>query len=307
MRMILTAVWVAFMWSVVPSGTRTLSFESFSSAALAEEKETKGGASKEEAAAGEDVKEVESDVGGQGIFARAWNGGFIVFSVLMILIIMSVATWAVVITKYLFLKRLTEDSEAFVKSFWDSRSLNELNGKLNDFPASATKEVFRTGYAELVKASQLREQTVALGVAVSATVENMTRALAKAKLIEKKKMEKYLPILAISASAAPFIGLFGTVWGIMGAFEGIARTGSASLAAVAPGISEALIATAFGLAAAIPAVVGYNIAGGMIRTILVHIDGFSADFLNIVERYLVSDRASNKSSSPVATTSPDRI
>jgi biopolymer transport protein TolQ len=205
------------------------------------------------------------------------------------------------------LKRLTDDSEAFIKSFWDSRSLNELNGKLNDFPASATKEVFRTGYAELVKASQLREQTVALGIAVSATVENMTRALLKAKLIEKKKMEKYLPVLAISASAAPFIGLFGTVWGIMGAFEGIARTGSASLAAVAPGISEALIATAFGLAAAIPAVIGYNLAGGMIRTVLVHIDGFSADFLNIVERYLVSDRASNKSSSPVATTSPDRI
>ena len=99
-----------------------------------------------------------------------------------------------------------------------------------------------------------------------------------------------MSVLAISASASPFIGLFGTVWGIMGAFEGIARTGSASLAAVAPGISEALIATAFGLAAAIPAVVGYNIFASRVRGVVANIDGFSADFLNIVERYLVTDK-----------------
>src|SRR5690606_6864777 len=106
---------------------------------------------------------------------------------------------------------------------------------------------------ELVRGSQLRDQGGSnAALAVKAAMENLNRALGKAKMFERRRMEKLLPVLAISASAAPFIGLFGTVWGIMGAFEGIARTGSASLAAVAPGISEALIATAFGLAAAIP-------------------------------------------------------
>jgi biopolymer transport protein TolQ len=251
---------------------------------------------------------VEMDLGGAGIFARAWRGGVVVFLVLLILIIMSVLTWAISVAKFLHLRRVAKTSESFLKSFWDSRSLNELNGRLNDHPYSPLKEVFRQGYAELVKASQLREQSQSQSVAVHAAVENMTRSLAKGKATERRRMESYLSVLAISASAAPFIGLFGTVWGIMGAFEGIARTGSASLAAVAPGISEALIATAFGLAAAIPAVIGYNIANGRIRSLLVTIDGFAADFLNIVERYLVTERSPAKGqSASVSTQVTDRI
>ena len=109
-----------------------------------------------------------------------------------------------------------------------------------------------------------------------------------------------MSLLAISASACPFIGLFGTVWGIMGAFEGIAKTGSASLAAVAPGISEALVSTAFGLAAAIPAVVGYNMFAARVRYLVGSIDGFTADFLNIVERYLVSDKPRAINNPPTA-------
>ena len=135
-------------------------------------------------------------------------------------------------------------------------------------------------------------------------MSNLLRTLNKSKNMEKKKMEKFLPLLAITASAGPFIGLFGTVWGIMNAFEGIAQTGSASLAAVAPGISEALIATAFGLAAAIPAVIGYNMANNHIRKILVNIDGFGSDFMNIVERYLVTEKGAAKSTN---STSAPRI
>jgi biopolymer transport protein TolQ len=97
--------------------------------------------------------------------------------------------------------------------------------------------------------------------------------------------------LAIIASVAPFVGLFGTVWGIMNSFEGIARSGSASLAAVAPGIAEALTATAFGLGAAIPAVIGYNLFNGRLRFQMMAIDGFCSDFLNIVERYLVTEKS----------------
>ena len=143
--------------------------------------------------------------------------------------------------------------------------------------------------------ANLREQTSSLQLAVHAAIENMSRSLTKAKRAERKKLEAYLPFLAIIASASPFIGLFGTVWGIMGAFEGIAKSGNASLAAVAPGISEALIATAFGLAAAIPAVIGYNTANAKIRSLTASLDGFSMDFLNIVERYLVAEKKTTAS------------
>ena len=255
---------------------------------------------KTEAVATEGAQEAiyEADVGSQGVFSRAWQGGFIVFSVLLILVGLSILTWSVAVAKLVHLHKVEKATEAFIKHFWDSRSLNELNSRLGDHPYSPTREVFRTGYAELVRGSQLRDQISSGSLAVGAAIENLTRSLGKAKLFERRRLEKFLPILAISASASPFIGLFGTVWGIMGAFEGIARTGSASLAAVAPGISEALIATAFGLAAAIPAVIAYNMSSSRIRELLAHIDGFSADFLNIVERYLVTDRTKSGSSGP---------
>jgi biopolymer transport protein TolQ len=203
---------------------------------------------------------------------------------------MSVATWAIVIAKIIYMTRITKTTDGFIKSFWDSRSLNDLNSRLSEYPYSPVREVFRSGYAELVRGSQLRDQVSTSEIAITAAMDNLHRALGKSKLFERRRMEKFLSILAISASASPFIGLFGTVWGIMRAFEGIARTGSASLAAVAPGISEALIATAFGLAAAIPAVIGYNLFSSRIRGQLASIDGFVADFLNIVERYLVTDK-----------------
>jgi biopolymer transport protein TolQ len=228
--------------------------------------------------------------GSSGIIGRALSGGFIVFSVLLLLVTLSILSWAIVASKWVYLKRIDALGEKFIKSFWDSRSLNDLNGRLADFPYSPMREVFRSGYAELIRGTQLKDQAPSSELALHVAVDNLTRALGKAKATERRKMEKYLSFLAITASASPFVGLFGTVWGIMGSFEGIARTGSASLAAVAPGISEALIATAFGLAAAIPAVVGYNIFSTRIRGQMTLVDGFSSDFLNIVERFLVTDR-----------------
>lgn len=241
---------------------------------------------------GANVQETDAaGAGGHSIFSRAWQGGVIVFFVLFSLVVASILSWAIVVAKYLHLKRVQKTSDEFVKSFWESRSLNDLNGRLGDFPYSPVREVFKAGYAELVRGSHLKEQSSITQLAVNAAVENLGRSLEKSKRFERRRLELYLPVLATIASASPFVGLFGTVWGIMGAFEGIARTGSASLAAVAPGISEALIATAFGLAAAIPAVMGYNMANAKIRGVVMHLDGFAMDFLNIVERYLVSDRA----------------
>lgn len=233
----------------------------------------------------------EMSIGSANIFERSIQSGPVVFAVLLTLVCLSIAAWAVVVSKIIYLRKIDKCNHAFIKSFWDSRSLNDLNSRLQEYPYSPAKEVFRTAYAELVRGSQLKDHSVFPEWAIQAAIENLIRALQKAKGVERRHLERFLSILAITASVSPFIGLFGTVWGIMSSFESIAQTGSSSLAAVAPGISEALIATAFGLAAAIPAVIGYNLANNKIRGLLSHIDGFGADFLNIVQRYLVSDKA----------------
>lgn len=240
------------------------------------------------------VQTQASELGDGNIFTRAFQSGFVVFCTLLLLIAASIFCWAVIVHKWLDLRKLSKANDTFVKSFWDSRSLNDLNGRLQEYPYSSAREVFRSGYAELVRSSQLKEQTNSLEVAVGAALDNLNRTLQKAKMLERRRMERYLPYLAIIASVTPFVGLFGTVWGIMNSFEGIARTGSASLAAVAPGIAEALTSTAFGLAAAIPAVIGYNLFNGRLRFHMQTIDGFCSDFMNIVERYLVSDRKGNQ-------------
>lgn len=242
--------------------------------------------------AGVDLQVKEVALSSPSVLDRIFSAGPVVSLVLLVLVLMSVLTWAIFVSKWLYLKKIERNCDRFIKSFWDSRSLNDLNGRLLDYPYSPVREVFRNGYAELVRGSQMKENSSQANgdMAISVAIDNLTRTLQKSRQIEKRQLERYLPVLAISASACPFIGLFGTVWGIMSAFEGIARTGSSSLAAVAPGISEALIATAFGLAAAIPAVIGYNIAAYRIRMMMTHLDGFGNDFLNIVERYLFSDR-----------------
>lgn len=218
------------------------------------------------------------------------SGGPIVMFVLVVLMLMSVATWAILFSKWIYLRKLEKRSTAFLRTFVESRSLKDLNNRLNDYASSPLKEVFKTAYAELLKNSHLKEQVTLPEIAIGAAMDNLKRTIHKTKLNERRQMERFLSFLAISASSCPFIGLFGTVWGIMSAFEGIAQSGSTSLATVAPGISEALIATAFGLAAAIPAVIAYNIASNKIRGIMGTIDIFSADFLNITERFFVSDR-----------------
>ena len=240
-----------------------------------------------------------ADLGSHSILTQAWRSGLVVFIVLVILISCSILSWAIFFWKLVVLRKQAKISETFIQSFWDSRSLNELNSRLSDYPYSPAKEIFRTGYAELVRGSQLKEHAQNPQLAIQAAIENLSRSLNKAKKHERKKMESWLSLLAIIASSSPFIGLFGTVWGIMGSFEGIARSGSASLAAVAPGISEALIATAFGLLAAIPAVIGYNAANAKIRSLVGSLDGFCSDFLNIVGRYLVSDKKGAGATNPL--------
>jgi biopolymer transport protein TolQ len=251
------------------------------------ERSNAGGAS-----GGEVSTSVQSeDISSPGVFSRAWQAGIVVFMTLLLLISASIASWVIIVTKWKDIGKINVSNDAFVKSFWESRSLNDLNGRLQDYKYSPAREVFRSGYAELARSNQMRDQTFSSEIAIGAAMDNLNRTLQKAKLHERKRLEHNIHWLANIASVAPFVGLFGTVWGIMNSFEGIARTGSASLAAVAPGIAEALISTAFGLAAAIPAVVGYNLFNGKLRFQMMSLDGFCADFLNIVERYLVTEKS----------------
>lgn len=293
-----------FTASTLSISTLSISTLSISTLSFAEETSSGASESSEGAEAGEET-EVAASFGDQGIFSRSLDAGPVVFMVLLALVAMSIFSWAIAVLKVVYLRRTASRCEDFIAKFWENKSLNDLNSKLVKFDDSPAKEIFKSGYAELVKGSQMKDQASDLKMGISTAMSNLARSLQKAKSVERRKMESYLSLLAISASAAPFIGLFGTVWGIMNAFESIAQSGSTSLAAVAPGISEALIATAFGLAAAIPAVIGYNIANAKIRGVVGSVDGFCSDFMNIVERYLVTDQKGARASQ--STSSNPRI
>jgi biopolymer transport protein TolQ len=190
---------------------------------------------------------------------------------LLILILLSVVCWAVGFTKFRQFKELAENNTPFLNKFNKTSSLDSLYDDLDQFSKSSLARVFKAGFLEM-KSSNL------------SGTENIERVLRKASDLEISNMETRLTLLATTGSTGPFIGLFGTVWGIMGSFHKIGATGSASLAVVAPGISEALIATAIGLAAAIPAVVLYNHFIASIRREEINLNNFTSDFLNHIRK-----------------------
>jgi len=211
--------------------------------------------------------------------------GLIVKIVLLILIGFSVVSWAIIMFKLFQVHRANSESVRFMDFFWKSKRFDAIASQVDRFASSPLTVLFNEGYGELKKV--VEGGGVSEGSALSTDlggVENVSRALRRATNSEITRLEKYLTFLATTGSTSPFIGLFGTVWGIMTAFEGIGRTGSASLAVVAPGIAEALIATAIGLVAAIPAVMAYNHFQHKIRVLIKEMDNFSTEFLNIVQR-----------------------
>lgn len=212
-----------------------------------------------------------------------WNSGFIVKMVLFFLLAASVFSWAVILMKHRALRLAQKESAAFLNTFWYGQDLDEIYNKSEQYRFSPVASVFKSGFKELKKLSQLEKSSAIK----SEGIDNISRALSRATMSEVTQLEKAVSLLATVGSAAPFVGLFGTVWGIMNSFQGIGATGNANLAVVAPGISEALIATAAGLAAAIPAVIAYNYFVGRIKTLAIDMDTFSQDFLNIVQRSLM--------------------
>lgn len=217
----------------------------------------------------------------------AWNliadASPLVKLILILLAFASVVCWAIIFTKIKILKKAHDDNQAFLEHFWNSKALEEIHEKVDNFPDSPVAKVFKAGYRELRKLPA--QDRTAEG---APEVSNIERALNRTHALEIDEYEKYVDWLASTASAAPFIGLFGTVWGIMNSFQNIGATGSASLAVVAPGISEALIATAMGLAAAIPAAIFYNFLINRIKRLSLDTESFSQEFLNMIQRSLLS-------------------
>jgi len=210
--------------------------------------------------------------------------GPIVKLVLLLLIGFSVVSWAIIFLKFRLFKGIERNQGGFARAFAEGKSMSALYEQAEKGEKSPLTEVFRAGYLELTRIQRERGEAAQGGRTAPFPVENVYRAMRKTTLEQVEGMEGLLPFLATTGSATPFIGLFGTVWGIMNAFSGIATTGNASLATVAPGIAEALVATAAGLGAAIPSVIAYNYFLTRIRTIHTRIDSFTAEFINFIER-----------------------
>jgi biopolymer transport protein TolQ len=215
------------------------------------------------------------------------HSGPLVFSVLLLLVLASVASWAVIAYKAWAVRQAQVHSVSFLESFWQSKRLDEIFNESERYQRSPIAQVFRAGYVELAKVKQRAQSKEEQGaeVAMLDPSTNIERALRRATTSELTHLESLVPFLATCGSTSPFVGLFGTVIGIMKAFRDIGNVGSANLATVAPGIAEALIATAAGLAAAIPAVIAYNYFNSKIKVLASEMDNFSADFMNIVRRH----------------------
>jgi len=238
----------------------------------------------------------DSGAGWTGPVALIRESGPEVQVVLGILILFSIASWTIILYKLWTFQRAGRQTAQFLDVFRRSSKFSEVQAVCKSLERSPLVGVFQAGFAELN--AQLRQQPAAAGQAavvpgsptsamVRPTIKSLQaldRALLRASTVEVNRLERRVPFLATTASITPFIGLFGTVWGIMTAFEGISRASSTSLAIVAPGIAQALIATAAGLFAAIPAVYFYNSLAGRVKLLASQMDDFSLEFLNIAER-----------------------
>jgi biopolymer transport protein TolQ len=228
-----------------------------------------------------------------GLVERFIHAGMVVKVVLMILMLFSIVSWTIIFMKWRFFSKARRESSFFLDAFWENTDLQKLFKETDSLKFSPVAQLYRSGYAELVRMNKMRSASSANGEpGLEGVSDSVERALRKAQIQQGARLDKALSFLATTGNVAPFIGLFGTVWGIMESFGEIGMKQSASLAVVAPGISEALIATAVGLAAAIPAVVAFNHFNSKAQGLRTEMDAFAADFLSRVIRYFVKKNVS---------------
>jgi biopolymer transport protein TolQ len=224
------------------------------------------------------------------------SAGPVVKLVLLLLFFFSITSWAIIFIKFRYIRKAYRESVDFTDLFWQCRNLSDAFAKARILKSSPVARVFVAGYLEMKKASEVNHGPDGAGPDNRVSDYNflglgsVKRALRRSINVEVRRLSQLVPFLATAGNTAPFIGLFGTVWGIMNTFHGIGTTGSASLAVVAPGISEALVATAAGLAVAIPSVMAYNYFLDRIRVLDSELQSFVADLLNIIERDIQKQR-----------------
>jgi biopolymer transport protein TolQ len=223
-----------------------------------------------------------------GVAGLIAHSGWVARAVLLVLLVFSLISWAIILYKGTALHRAHAQSSTFLDVFRKSSKFSEVNSVCPQLKASPLVGVFQAGYLEVNQqvrgAGGASAAVQAGGKPTVRSLESLSRSLARAATVEVTRLERRLSFLATTASVTPFVGLFGTVWGIMDAFAEIGRMGSANLAVVAPGISEALITTAMGLLAAIPAAVFFNFFSSRVKVLSSMMDDFALEFLNIVER-----------------------
>jgi len=227
----------------------------------------------------------------QSLISIILSASPIVQLVLLLLLAFSVGSLGVILYKFRQIRAAKRQSERFLEIFWEAKNLPTINTSSEQLTQSPIAHVFRSGYQELQRLTRgSAKKSGTWGDAESTDlggIENVERAMRRATTQEVTRLEKALTFLATTAATAPFVGLFGTVWGVMTAFRGLTTAQTSSIQAVAPGIAEALIATAVGLAAAIPAVVAFNHFAREIRVLTADMENFSAEFLNIAERHFI--------------------
>ena len=215
-------------------------------------------------------------VGGESIDLVGETGA-VAKTVLVLLLAFSLLSWAIILSKWSLLRRARVQSGRFVRAFRKAQRLQDMAAVADQFRPSPLVGVFENGYEEY-------KRQVGNPTGIIRNLPAVQRAMQIANSEELTRFERNVPWLAITGAVTPFVGLFGTVWGIIDAFHGLGTAGAATLRAVAPGISEALITTAAGLAAAIPAVIAYNLIGSSIREFAARGDDFALEMLNAVER-----------------------
>jgi biopolymer transport protein TolQ len=216
--------------------------------------------------------------GSPSFWSLIFGADIIVQLVVLLLVFMSVVCWGIILLKWIRLWSAVRQSSSFLDLFWRSKRLDTVYDTCGKYRRSPVAEVFKAGYQELAKVTQ--------GGNTEDASDNLMRTLRRSRMSESTKLEKYVTFLATTGSTAPFIGLFGTVWGILLAFSKLSGATNATIQVVGPDISHALIATAIGLVAAIPAVMAYNYFNAKIRVLNTEMENFSADFMNIVKRHL---------------------
>jgi biopolymer transport protein TolQ len=232
---------------------------------------------------------------GSDIVQMVLHAGLVVKFVMSILFLFSITCWAIIFMKWRLIRRSNQETSYFLELFWENTEWSKLNTECDDLPFSPVARLFKSGYSELQRIRKIQTQPDSNDWnSVQTLLANVERSLKKTAVDQNSRFERALSFLATTGNTAPFIGLFGTVWGIMESFRGIGMKGSASLAVVAPGISEALIATAAGLAAAIPAVIAFNYFNNKVMVFRTEMDTFASDFLSLVGRQFVRKTVASK-------------